>query len=118
MSVAQATAALKQANLTVGTTTTQDSATVAGGDVISSSPSSGNTASAGDAVSLVVSSGKVDIPSVVGQSGSQAGATLTALKVNYSILTNSSCTGGNVSAQSVVGEQPQNVSMTITVCTG
>ena len=118
MSLAQATAALKEAGLTVGTTSTQDSPTVAGGDVISSTPSSSSSAAAGSSVSLVLSSGKVDIPSVIGQSGSQAGATLTALHVNYSVLTNSGCTGSNVSAQSLVGEQPQNSSMTITVCTG
>jgi hypothetical protein len=55
---------------------------------------------------------------VVGQTGSAGGAALSALHINFSVIANSGCTGGTISAQSVTGEQPQNTAMTITVCTG
>jgi serine/threonine-protein kinase len=118
MSVDAATAALKQAGLTVGTTTAEDSETVPIGQVVETSPAAGSSATAGQAVNLLTSTGKINIPSVVGQSGSAAGQTLVALHINYSVTPNPGCSGGNVSAQSIVGEQPQNSSMTITVCTG
>jgi beta-lactam-binding protein with PASTA domain len=118
MSVADATAALKKAGLVVGTTTAEDSQTVAVGLVVETNPAAGATASTGESVNILTSTGKVNIPSVVGQSGSTAGQTLSALHVTYSVLPNAGCTGGNVSAQSIVGEQPQGSSMSITVCTG
>ncbi len=118
LSVADATAALKQAGFTVGTTTTEDSQTVPIGLVVESSPGGGSSAPAGSAINLLTSSGKVNIPSVVGQTGSAASATLSSLHINYSVIANPGCTGGTVSAQSLTGEQPQNASMTITVCTG
>jgi beta-lactam-binding protein with PASTA domain len=118
MTVAQATAALKAVGLTLGTSSTTDSATVAGGSIISSTPSSGSKVDNGSTVTIVLSNGKVDIPSVVGQSGSQAGSTLSSLHIDYSVVADSGCSGGQVTAQSIVGQQPQNAAMTITVCTG
>ena len=118
LSVEAATTKLTQLGLKVGTSTAEDSSTVPLGFVVESSPGAGTSAKSGDAINLMTSTGKVNIPSVVGQSGSAAGAALTAAHVNYSVLPNSGCTGGNVSAQSIVGEQPQNSAMTITVCTG
>ena len=118
LSVAAATTALKTAGFTVGTTSAEDSETVPVGQVVESSPAAGSSAPSGSSVNLLTSTGKVNIPSVVGQTGSAAGATLSALHLNYSVIANSGCTGGTVSAQSLTGEQPQNASMTITVCTG
>lgn len=118
MSVTQATAALKAVGLTLGSSTTTDSATVPNGDIISSTPSSGSKVASGTTVTIVLSNGKVDIPSVVGKSGSQAGSTLSALHLSYSVIPDDGCSGGQVTAQSLVGQKPQNSSMTITVCTG
>jgi eukaryotic-like serine/threonine-protein kinase len=118
MSVAAATTALKQVGLVVGTTTQEDSPTVAAGLVVETSPAGGSNATSGEKVNLSTSSGKVNIPSLVGQTGSAAGPALIALHIGYSVIPNAGCTGGKVSAQSLVGEQPQNSSMTITVCTG
>jgi eukaryotic-like serine/threonine-protein kinase len=118
MTTAQATTALQAAGLKLGTSTTADSATVAGGTIISSTPAAGSKVSGGTAVTVVVSTGKVDIPSVVGKSGSQASSTLSALHISYSVVADDGCSGGQVTAQSLVGEQPQTSSMTITVCTG
>jgi serine/threonine protein kinase/beta-lactam-binding protein with PASTA domain len=118
LSVDAATEQLKQVGLKVGTSTPEDSATVAAGVVVESSPAAGTSAKSGDTINLMTSSGKVNVPSVVGQTGSAAGSALTALHINYSVIPNSGCGGGIVSAQSIVGEQPQNASMSITVCTG
>jgi eukaryotic-like serine/threonine-protein kinase len=118
LSVDAATAKLKQVGLKVGTTTPEDSQTVAAGMIVETSPAAGTSAKSGDSINLLTSSGKINIPSVVGQSGSAAGATLTSLHVTYDVIPNPGCSGGTVSAQSIVGEQPQNSSMTITVCTG
>jgi eukaryotic-like serine/threonine-protein kinase len=116
--VTQARTQLEQDGLQLGTTTAADSPTVKAGTIISTSPAAGGTANSGDKVNVTISSGKVDIPSVIGQSGSAAGSTLTALHLNYSVIQDSSCSGGNVTAQSIVGERPQGSNMTITVCTG
>ena len=118
MTQAAAKAQLVQDGMTLGTVTTADSPTVAAGDVISSDPAGGATASSGGTVNISISSGKVLVPSVLNKSGSDAGAALTALHINYSVIPNSGCSGGLVTAQSVVGEAAQNSSMTITVCTG
>jgi serine/threonine-protein kinase len=118
MTVTQATKALTAVGLTLGTSSTMDSATVVKGAIISSTPSSGSKVAAGTSVTVVVSTGNIDIPSVVGKSGSQAGSALSALNINYSVIANDGCTGGQVTAQSAVGEHPQNTAMTITVCTG
>ena len=118
LSLEAATAKLKDLGLKVGTTTPEDSATVPAGSVVDSAPAAGSSAKSGDVINLMTSTGKVNIPSVVGQSGSAASATLTGLHISYSVVPNSGCTGGAVSAQSIVGEQPQNSAMTITVCTG
>jgi serine/threonine protein kinase len=118
LTVDAATAKLKAVGLTIGTTTAEDSETVAVGLIVETSPAAGTSAKSGDSINLMTSTGKVDIPSVVGQSGSAANATLTSLHISYTVTPNAGCSGGAVSAQSLVGEQPQNSSMTITVCTG
>ncbi|HMH58498.1 MAG TPA: Stk1 family PASTA domain-containing Ser/Thr kinase [Galbitalea sp.] len=118
LSVDAATAKLKQVGLKVGTTTAEDSQTVAAGMIVETNPAAGSSAKSGDSINLLTSTGKVNIPSVVGQSGSAAGAALTALHITYDVIPNPGCSGATVSAQSLVGEQPQNSSMTITVCTG
>jgi serine/threonine-protein kinase len=118
LSATAAAAQLQEVGLKLGTSTTADSATVTAGLIISTSPTASSHAVEGDTINITVSSGKVNIPSVVGQSGSAAGSTLTALHLNYSTVGDSSCSSGNVTAQSLIGEQPQYSSMTITVCTG
>jgi serine/threonine-protein kinase len=118
LSVEAATAQLKQVGLKVGTTTPEDSPTVPLGFIVETTPAAGNSAKTGDSINLMTSTGKVNVPSVVGQAGSDAGPALTALHLSYSVVPNAGCSGGKVSAQSIVGEQPQNSSMTITVCTG
>ena len=118
LSVQAATDQLTQQGLKVGTSTPEDSSTVPLGFVVESTPAAGNSAKSGDTINLMTSTGKVNVPSVVGQTGPAAGSALTALHIQYSVIPNSGCGGGKVSAQSIVGEQPQNAAMSITVCTG
>jgi serine/threonine protein kinase len=117
-SVANATKELKSQGMTVGSTSSQDSATISKGLIISTDPAQGSQETLGSPINFVLSTGKVDVPSVVGQSASAAGSTLSNLKLNYTVIADSTCSSGNVSAQSLKGEQAQHVSMTITVCTG
>jgi serine/threonine-protein kinase len=120
MTAAEAKTTLTQGGLVLGTTSTADSATVTQGSVISSSPNAGTAAKSGDTINITVASGKVNIPSVVGKTSSQAGQALTALHLNYTPVpdTSTTCTAGLVTAQSLVGEKPEGSSMTISVCTG
>jgi beta-lactam-binding protein with PASTA domain len=118
MTTTAASQALTAAGLTLGTSTMADSATVPKGTIISSDPSSGSKVAKGSPVTVVISTGNIDIPSVVGKSGTDASAALSALNINYTVVPNSGCSGGQVTAQSIVGEHPQNTPMTITVCTG
>ncbi len=79
---ANATAAITGAGLAVGAVTTQGSAVVAAGSVISQSPAAGASVAGGSNVDLVVSSGPIVVPDVVGNSQAAATATLTAAGLN------------------------------------
>jgi len=70
-------------------------------------------------VAVVVSTGLVNLPLLVGLSAADAYAAYSPLQLNVSVVPNNGCSGGAVSAQSLPkGEQPQGSAMTITVCTG
>ena len=77
---AAAEAYLTEAGLTVGTVTTQTSATVPEGITISQEPSTGIRVEPGSAVDLIISSGqeKVTVPNVAGQSLADAEVMLDA----------------------------------------
>ena len=71
----QAAATLGQDGLTLGpTTTTVCSNTVPIGDVVSTTPAAGTLVNSGDQVTLNTSTGycKVQVPSVIGETQSQA----------------------------------------------
>ncbi len=85
--------------------TTQTSATVASGSVISESPAAGTSVALGSSVALVVSSGApVTVPNVVGQSQSAAQAAITAAGLAYSGSTTQSST--TVTAGNVISQSP------------
>ena len=75
LTATQAAAALQAAGLTAGSTSSVNSAQPQG-VVISSTPASGTSVTKGSTVALVVSSGKVGVPNVVGESATQAQADL------------------------------------------
>jgi len=116
--VAQAVAALTQANLKVDSTKRDFSATVPKGSVISQSPATG-TLFQGDLVTLDVSKGPemVAVPNVIGQQEQPATAILQAL--GFSVKVDRAFGGffGTVRLQSVDGgtEAPKGSTITLTV---
>ncbi len=126
MSEADAIAAITTAKLTYGQSTTADSPDLPQGSVISSDPAAGATTivkdgktakiKQGDIVNLTISSGLVTIPDVTGQTTAAASAALNALQLNVKANVDNTCSGGTVSSQSLVGQQPQKSTVTITVC--
>lgn len=85
---AQADTALTAAGLTVGSSTTQYSSTVAQGLVISSNPASGQKVAEGTAVNLVISSGTlIIVPNVTNEVMEQAELDLTNTGLGYFIVT-------------------------------
>jgi beta-lactam-binding protein with PASTA domain len=103
---AVATTAITSAGLSLGAVTTQSSATVASGLVISESPIAGTTVISGSAVSLVVSSGPVMVlvPNVVGLTQPAATSAITGAGLVLGTVTMVS--SATVPKGSVVAESP------------
>ena len=78
-SVEEATARLKEVNLTVAGTEQVNNTDVEKGKVVETKPASGQTVNVGSAVTLRVSSGKVEVPDVVGMTRDEAARTLSDL---------------------------------------
>src|SRR5262249_24563570 len=101
-----ATTAITNATLVLGTVTTQASATVPAGSVISQTPTSGTQVAVGSAVNLVVSSGPppVAVPNVVGLTSAVATTAITnATLVLGTVTTQASTT---VPSGSVISQTP------------
>ncbi len=86
-SQADARSDITDAGLSVGDVTTEDSADVASGQVIRTDPVAGTPVERGSSVSLVVSSGKTTVPSVVGLSQDEAQSAITAAGLTYNSST-------------------------------
>lgn len=93
-----------------------ESRTVPKGQVISQNPPGGTSASAGDTVTITVSSG-IEVPDVVGQSQSNASSTLSAsgLRVEVIEQENSAVPRGEVISQSPRAGKNVSVGDTITI---
>jgi serine/threonine-protein kinase len=81
----QAEEAIRNAGLEVGEVTEENSATVAQDHVISSNPEQGQAVEEGATVDLVVSTGQVELPNLVGQPQADAEAALAELRLSSSI---------------------------------
>jgi serine/threonine protein kinase len=114
----QAKEAIKNAGLVYGSTTTEHSPNIPAGTVIRSSPAANTPKSEGDTVDLVVSDGLVEIPNVVGQTSSVGITALRAMQLTVDAVPDASCTGGLITGQSLINDQPQQSTVTITYCTG
>ncbi|MDP9906836.1 serine/threonine-protein kinase [Arthrobacter bambusae] len=92
---------LRQAGLVGGSSTLANSATVPAGSVISTKPASGAVVGVGSTVDLVVSTGKVAVPQLVGLSEADAEALLKAngLAIAVTEQENSQVTPGKVTGQ-------------------
>ena len=122
----QAAATLGQYGLTLGpTTTTVCSNTVPIGDVVSTTPAAGTLVNSGDQVTLNTSTGycKVQVPSVIGETQSQAMTILKGVPLipNVSPTDPSTCSASQIGT--VTGESlgistyvPYNSNITIYVC--
>jgi serine/threonine protein kinase len=116
---ASAQQALVERRLVAGSTTQENSSTLPAGTVIRSDPEAGTVVQEGDTVNLVVSSGLVTVPSVVGQPIGTANSTLTALQLVVVANPDANCAGLGVTGQSLAaGDHPQRSEITITYCAG
>jgi eukaryotic-like serine/threonine-protein kinase len=99
--------AIQQAHLKVGQVQQQSSSQVTSGDVISTSPTAGQTVPVNTSVEIFVSSGRplVKVPGVVGQSQDSARSALQAagFQVTTSTQSSSSVQAGNVISQDPSG---------------
>src|SRR6185437_13392793 len=86
-SQADATTALSQAGFNVGKVTQDSSSTEPAGTVLQQSPPGGKQAKPGTSVNLTVSAGAVKVPSVVGQSVTDAISTLSQAGLTYTTVT-------------------------------
>lgn len=117
----EATLAITEAKLVLGTITQNDSATVEMNKVISSDPAPNITIPSGTTVNLVISTGMVIVPNVVNLDMTDAETQLKAAAVGYTVSTqvDSLCTGTagtTVIAQSIpAGLQPQKQNIVLTL---
>jgi beta-lactam-binding protein with PASTA domain/predicted Ser/Thr protein kinase len=116
---------LGQCGFTLGTTTNQPSPAnqpVPAGYVISTDPPSGTLVNPGDVVNLTVSAGAGDtVPSVVGDSQSQAESAITSAGLTYAIQTvpaTGSCQVGNVCSQNPAAGSVVGSGSTVTISVG
>lgn len=121
LSVTDATAALEAAGLTVGTIEKRDHPTLALDVVISSDPASGTSLKPGAKVNLIVSTGMVTVPDVVGQTITVARDMMSASQISVNLKPEPGCAqepNSPVHSQSIVGQQKQGSTVTLTYCSG
>ncbi len=125
MTEADAKAALVAKKLVYGSTSASYSPDIAAGIVMKSDPPAAATKTAagkaireGAIVNLIVSNGLVQIPDVTGKPIAAANAALTALQLNVKVAVDSTCPGGVVASQSLVGDAAQKSVITIRYCSG
>ena len=110
--------AIQQAHLKVGQVQQQSSSQVPNGDVISTSPTAGQTVQINTSVEIFVSSGKplVSVPNVVGQSQDSAKSALQGAGFQVSTNTqSSSAKAGNVINQDPAGGSQAASGSTVTL---
>ena len=121
MTEPQARDVLRSLGLQGGTTTTANSASVPEGRVLSSGPEPGTSVATGSTVDLVLSTGQVTLPDLVGMSRAQAEEVLAntayQLTVTISEVENAEVPAGTVVDQSVAAgtDVPQGSSISLTV---
>ncbi len=123
----QAQAILAELKLTYGATTVTYSPNIASGVVMgimvdgsTEVITSTTTVKADATVDLVVSNGLVLVPDVKGQPISAARSLLSggSLQLPVNVQPDTSCTGGAVTEQSVVGEAAQGTAVSLRFCNG
>ncbi len=97
-----ATTALTALGLKVGTTT-ETNANAPAGQVVSTNPAAGTAVTSGTTVNLVVASGNVAVPNVVGEDESTARSTLTGAGFKVAVVRQADSTNP---PGTVIGQQP------------
>jgi len=125
LTVEQASAELKKLGLLVGSSVKGNSATMGQGLVIATTPAVGTTSKAGVSVELVVSSGQVTIPDLIGKTVEAAAALLSGsdILITPSLQADTTCRVGAdgvvVTSQSIPpGDTPAGTPITLTYCAG
>ncbi|NUS41738.1 MAG: Stk1 family PASTA domain-containing Ser/Thr kinase [Terrabacter sp.] len=99
----EAKAELEDANLTLGDVSQENSKGVEKDHVIKSDPAEGQAVSEGSAVDIVVSTGQVDLPNLLGMTEDKAKETITNLGLNSETSTEES----DKKAGTVIRQSPQ-----------
>jgi probable HAF family extracellular repeat protein len=103
-----ASSTIAAADLEVGTVTIQNNGTVPAGVVISQTPAAGTSLRVGAPVNLVVSSGKVSVPNVIGLANATATSLLTSAGLTVTVSYQYSATmSGTTPSITVFQESPQ-----------
>lgn len=118
----QARTALENAGLSLGTITSQDSATAPAGTIIKSDPPSGSQVAPGTSINIVVSSGNVTLDDLRGMPLSQAQDKLRSLGLQAIVVEDPNCPADDdqtvVNMSEAAGSVPQHSTVTITYCSG
>ena len=107
MTESEATAALMEAKLTLGTITQANSATVPAGKVMEIDPAANADVAQGSAVNLVISNGQVNVPDVRNLSTSDAQSKMSAPEVGLTVsiaVQGGSCPAGKTQGTIVVDQ--------------
>jgi serine/threonine-protein kinase len=109
-------AALANVNLKLGGVTYEDS-DLPSGTVLRSDPVAGTYVDAGTFVNIVVSSGKLNVPNVVGQTEDAARALLSdaGFVVGVSYTVDDSVAPGTVLSQTPIADTPADSGSTVTL---
>ncbi|MFC7766554.1 PASTA domain-containing protein [Leucobacter soli] len=120
MSLKQYTAALEELGLEVGSVSKRNDPVEKKNAVLSVSPEVGTILDRGEAVELVVASGKVKIPDVTGQTVEAATQLLQPLRLAVNVVPDPNCpaAGATIIRQSLVGEQKRGSTVDIFYCSG
>jgi serine/threonine protein kinase len=124
LSRSEATDALKDAKLRLGTVTTRNDPNLAATTVISASLTEGQEVAVGTSVNLVVASGKVTVVNMAGYRLDAAQRALEAedLALTPSVVEDPNCVGDPenqiVKSQSAIGDVPIHSTIELVVCTG
>jgi len=88
--------------------------------VLGTNPVAGSKLAEGTTIELQVSNGKVDIPSVTGDQIGAATETLSGNQYRLEVVQQPdfTCTGGEVTSQSIKGEHKQRSKITLYYCAG
>ncbi|MFE5342756.1 Stk1 family PASTA domain-containing Ser/Thr kinase [Isoptericola sp. NPDC056578] len=103
----EAEAELEKLNLTLGEVSQENSKGVEKDHVVKSDPAEGQAVSEGSAVDIVVSTGQVDLPNLVGMTEGKAKETITNLGLNSETSTEES----DEKAGTVIRQSPQSGSV-------